>query len=40
MPNLPEKARNTIQGQPAVGVRATVGPTGDVAEAVVERSLE
>jgi TonB family protein len=38
-PNIPEKVRNTIQGKPAVVVRATVDPTGDVAEAVVERSF-
>jgi TonB family protein len=38
-PNIPEKARNTIQGKPAVVVRITVDPTGDVAEAVVERSF-
>ena len=39
MPNIPPKARNTIQGKPAVVVRATVGPTGNVAKAVVERSF-
>jgi TonB family protein len=39
MPNIPEKARNTIQGKPAVLVRATVDATGDVVEAVVERSF-
>jgi TonB family protein len=39
MPNIPEKARKTIQGKPAVVVRATVGPMGDVVEAVVERSF-
>jgi TonB family protein len=38
-PNIPEKARNTIQGKPAVVVRVTVDPAGDVAEAVVERSF-
>jgi TonB family protein len=38
-PNIPEKARSTIQGKPAVVVQVTVDPTGNVAEAVVERSF-
>lgn len=39
MPKVPEKARNTITGRPAVVIRVIVGPTGDVTEAAVERTF-
>jgi TonB family protein len=38
-PNIPPKARDTIQGKPAVVVRVTVDPMGNVTEAALERSF-
>jgi TonB family protein len=39
VPNVPARARSTIDGKPAVVVRVTVNATGDVTQAVVERSF-
>lgn len=39
LPNVPEKARNTITGRPAVVVRVTVDPAGNVTDAAVERTF-
>ena len=39
LPAIPEKARNTIAGKPAVVVRVTVDPRGNVTKAVSERSF-
>jgi protein TonB len=35
VPDVPLSARNTIQGKVKVGVRVTVGPTGEVSEATL-----
>jgi len=39
LPNVPAKARETITGRPAVVVRVTVDPSGNVTNAVVERTF-
>jgi TonB family protein len=39
VPNIPEKARNTIEGKPAVVVRVSVDPKGNVTKAALERSF-
>jgi TonB family protein len=39
LPNIPEKARNTIQGKPTVVVRVSVDPKGNVTKAALERSF-
>ena len=39
LPNIPEKARNTIEGKPAVVVRVEVDPAGKVVETTLERSF-
>jgi eukaryotic-like serine/threonine-protein kinase len=39
LPNIPEKARKTIDGRPVVAVRVTVDPTGNVTAAAIERSF-
>ena len=39
VPKVPEKARHSITGRPAVVVRVSVGPTGDVTQAAVERTF-
>jgi TonB family protein len=39
LPKVPEKARNTIDGNPAVVVRVTVDAAGTVTKAAVERSF-
>lgn len=39
VPNVPQSARNTIDGRPVVVVRVTVGPTGSVTDATVERTF-
>jgi TonB family protein len=38
-PNIPQKARDTIQGKPAVVVRVTADPMGNVTEAALDRSF-
>jgi TonB family protein len=38
-PNIPEKARDTIQGRPTVVVRVSVDPEGNVTNAALERSF-
>lgn len=39
VPKVPPQARNTIDGRPVVVVRVTVGPTGNVTEAKVDRTF-
>ena len=39
LPNIPEKARNTVEGKPAVIVRVSVDPKGKVAKAELERTF-
>ncbi|HKD07752.1 MAG TPA: TonB family protein [Bryobacteraceae bacterium] len=39
VPNVPEKARSTIEGKPAVVVRISVDPKGNVTKAALERSF-
>jgi TonB family protein len=39
LPNIPEKARKTIGGKPAVVVRVSVDPAGEVTQATLERSF-
>jgi len=39
VPNIPEKARNTIEGKPTVVVRVSVDPKGNVTKAALERSF-
>jgi TonB family protein len=39
LPNIPEKARNTIEGKPTVVVRVSVDPKGNVTKAALERSF-
>jgi TonB family protein len=39
LPDIPAKARNTIQGKPTVVVRVTVDSAGKVKEATLERSF-
>ena len=39
LPKIPDKARNTIEGKPAVVVRVGVDPAGKVTEATLERSF-
>jgi TonB family protein len=39
LPKVPEKARNTIDGNPAVVVRVAVNAAGNVTKAAVERSF-
>ena len=39
VPNIPEKARNTIEGKPAVVVRVSVDPKGNVTKAALERTF-
>jgi TonB family protein len=38
-PDVPEKARQTLDGRPAVVVRVTVDPAGDVTDSKVERTF-
>lgn len=38
-PNIPQKVRDTIQGKPAVVVRVTADPMGNVTEAALDRSF-
>jgi TonB family protein len=39
VPNIPEKARNTIDGKPAVVIRVSVNPKGNITKATLERSF-
>jgi TonB family protein len=39
LPNIPEKARDTIEGKPTVVVRVSVDPKGNVTKAALERSF-
>jgi TonB family protein len=39
LPDVPAQARNTLDGRPAVVVRVTVDPPGNVTEAAVQRSF-
>jgi TonB family protein len=39
LPTVPEKARQTIDGRPAVAVRVTVDSAGNVTDAAVEKSF-
>jgi TonB family protein len=39
VPDVPEKARNTIEGRPVVAVLVTVDAAGNVTDASVERTF-
>ena len=39
MPDIPPGARKTITGKPAIVIRVTVNPAGNVTDAVVERTF-
>jgi TonB family protein len=39
VPDVPQRARNTITGKPFVTVRVTVNPAGDVSDAAVEHTF-